>query len=84
MNQSSTEPTRRHPLGLKRTYLKMPAYVTAISLALISGSSTSSAEVAASALSKRFLRLNEYLFNGVETTTVIAASVSHSQNETPT
>lgn len=84
MNKSSTKQKRRHPLNFKAAYFKVPAYITAISLALISGSSTSSTEVAASALSKRFLRLNEYLFNGVEATTVIASRISQTHNETPT
>lgn len=59
----------------KRRPLRYLIALPAVSLALVLAPAPSNSPTGAMAagLSKRFLRFNEYLFNGIESTTAIAA-----------
>lgn len=71
-NKTLIQPQSVNP---KRRTLRYLVALPAVTLALVLAPAPSSSPTGALAagLSKRFLRFNEYLFNGIESTTAIAA-----------
>lgn len=80
MKKSLTALFRRSQLRHQVTTLKALPYAAVIVLALVSTAPVSPAGQEFTSLSKRALRLNDYLFNGVETVTAIAAMTPRVQD----
>lgn len=82
MNKSLTALFRRSQLRNPVKMLKVLPYAAVLVLVFTPPVSPAGQEL--TSLTKRALRLNDYLFNGVETTTAIAAVTPYGQDGIPT